>query len=205
MKLIWPAWLVASMLGPARLLSQATSAPPSPSIAARTGGMERRDGFLPIYLDQRQGRILLEIPRDSTRALLLITQATGLGSNPIGIDRGSSGETHVARFDHDGDRVLLVLENWAYRTSLPNSDHARTVAEAFPPSTIASMPLLAEEGGKLLVDATEMAMRDWNDVAGTLARSQQGTYAVARDRSSIYKPYTKGFPENTEIDASLTF
>src|SRR5580765_600427 len=189
----------------ARLSAQATSAPPSTSIAARTAGMERQGGFLPIYLDPRQGRILLEIPRDSTRALLMITQATGLGSNPIGIDRGASGETHVARFDHDGDRVLFVLENWAYRTSLPNADHARTVAEAFPPSTVASMPLLAEENGKLLVDATEVALRDWNDIAGTLARSQQGAYTVARDRSSVYRSNTKAFPDNTEIDASLTF
>ena len=178
---------------------------PATSIAARTAGMERLDGFLPIYLDQRQGRILLEIPRDSTRALLLVSQATGLGSNPIGIDRGANGETHVARFDHDGDRVLLVLENWAYRGSATNPDHARSVAEAFPPSTVAAMQLLAEENGRLLVDATDVALRDWNDVARTLAQTQQGTYAVARDRSSVYRPDTKAFPENTEIDASLTF
>jgi hypothetical protein len=167
--------------------------------------MERLDGFLPIYLDQRQGRILLEIPRDSTRALLLVSQATGLGSNPIGIDRGASGETRVARFDHDGDHVLLVLENWSYRGSATNPDHARTVAEAFPPSTVGAMPLLAEEGGRLLVDATEVVLRDWNDVARTLAQTQQGTYAVARDRSGVYRPDTKAFPDNTEIDASLTF
>ena len=167
--------------------------------------MERLDGFLPIYLDRHQGRILLEIPRDSTRALLLVSQATGLGSNPIGIDRGASGETHVARFDHDGDRVLLVLENWAYRGSPTNPDHARAIAEAFPPSTVASMPLLAEENGRLLVDATDVALRDWNDVARTLAQTQQGTYTVARDRSGVYRPDTKAFPDNTEIDASLTF
>jgi hypothetical protein len=67
------------------------------------------------------------------------------------------------------------------------------------------MPVLAQEGERLLVDATEMVMRDWNDVAGTLTRSQQGTYTVARDRSSIYRQYTKAFPENTEIDVSLTY
>ena len=167
--------------------------------------MERRDGFLPIYLDPEQGRILLELPRDSTRALLMISQATGLGSNPIGIDRGASGATHVVRFDRDGDRVLVVLENWAYRSTSGNADHARTVAEAFPPSTVAALPLLADEGGRLLVDATDLAMRDWNDVVGTLARSQQGTYVVARDRSTIDRAHTKAFPENTEIDAALTF
>src|SRR4051794_3548520 len=125
----------AVFVGSARLnvaMAQATSAPPAPSIAARTTGMDRRDGFLPIYLDPRQGRILLELPRDSTRTLFMVTQATGLGSNPIGIDRGSGGATHVARFDRDGDRVLMVLENWAYRSTGGNVDNARTVAEAFP-------------------------------------------------------------------------
>lgn len=135
----------------------------------------------------------------------MITQATGLGSNPIGIDRGSSGSTNVARFDRDGERVLVVLENWAYRSTSGNADHARTVAEAFPSSTVAGVPLLAEEGGRLLVDATDLAMRDWNDVIGTLTRAQQGTYAVARDRSSVNRPYTKAFPENTEIDVALTY
>jgi hypothetical protein len=197
--------LLAVVVQGAAARAQATTTPVASSIAARTVGMERRDGFLPIYLDGRQGRILLEIARDSMRALCLITQATGLGSNPIGIDRGASGATYVARFDRDGDRVLLVLENWSYRTSSGSPDHARSVAEAFPPSTVASMPLVADENGRLLVDATDVMMRDWNDVAGTLAQSQQGTYTVARDRSKVYAPNTKAFPDNTEIDVALTF
>src|SRR4029079_8017002 len=108
---------IAASMTPAALAAQATPASPIPlptvatSIAARTAGFDRRDGFLPIYLDPRASPILLELPRDSTRALLMITQATGLGSNPIGIDRGSSGETQVARFDRDGDRVHPRPEN----------------------------------------------------------------------------------------------
>ncbi len=201
---ILPAALAAA-LTPTVIVAQATPAPVGTSIAARTAGFERWDGFLPIYLDPRSGRILLELPRDSTRALLMITQATGLGSNPIGIDRGSSGDTYVARFDRDGDRVHLVLENWSYRSSSGDPNHARSVGEAFPPSTVSALPLVADEAGKLLVDATDAVMRDWNDVVGTLARSQQGAYTVARDRSSIYRPYTNAFPENTEIDVSMTY
>ena len=74
-----------------------------------------------------------------------------------------------------------------------NPDHARTVAEAFPPSTSAALPLLAERRRESCSSTSpSSSMRDWNDVAGTLARSQQGTYSVARDRSSIYRPYTQG-------------
>jgi hypothetical protein len=173
------------------------------SIAARTGGLERRAGFIPIYIDDRQGRLLLEIPRDSLRVLAFFLQSTGLGSNPIGIDRGANGADQVARFDRNGDRVLVVFENWNYRGASPGL--ATTVAESFPPSTVGALPLLAVEDGRLLVDATEFVYRDWMDISGTLARSNEGSYAVARDRSSLDRAFTKAFPENTEIDVALTF
>jgi hypothetical protein len=184
------------------LSAQGTPGP----IAVKTTGFERRDGFMPMYVDGKTGKLLLELPRDSARALLMVTQATGFGSNPIGIDRGSSEGSDVVRFDREGERVLVVLENWRYRSSAAvNRDHQRTVAEAFPTSTVASLPLLAEEQGRLLVDITDLVVRDWTDVAGTMARSRQGTYTVARDRSSVNRALTRAFPDNNEIDVSLTF
>lgn len=178
----------------------------APTIASRTVGLERRDGFIAMHVDPKSGRLLIELPRDSVRALLLISQATGFGSNPIGIDRGASADEQVVRFDRDGDRVLVVFENWRYRSSATtNAEHRRTVSEAFPSSIVASMPIQAEEQGRLLVDATDFAVRDWTDVIGTMARSQQGTYALARDRSGINRALTRGFADNTEIDVNLTY
>ncbi len=186
----------------------AQNAPPRPAvgtdIAAATARMEKRDGFLPLYLDAEQGKIYLELPRDSTGMLAFFSLSTGLGSNPIGLDRGAGGNDQVARFDRSGPRVLVVFENWSYRSSL-GGDHARTVAESFPPSTVASLPLVAAEGTRLLVDATDFFLRDWMDVTGTLLGGQQGSYSLARDRSSVYRPGTRGFPGNTEVDVSLTF
>ena len=186
----------------------APASAPAPSIrvSGTKSGFEKRDGFIPVLLDRAQGKILLELPRDSMRTLLFVSLATGLGSNPVGLDRGADGASSVARFDREGNRVLVVLENWGYRSSATNNPaHARSVGESFPPSTIAALPLVSEEDGRLLVDATDFVFVDWLDIAGTLERSRQGKYAVARDRSSIYRPYTKAFPENTEIDVSLTF
>ena len=137
-----------------------SEAPTGSQLQAKTAGMERRDGFIPLYLDAKQGKIYLEIPRDSTRALMFVSLATGLGSNPIGLDRGASGDSYIARFDKNGDHVLVVFENWNYRTSaLDNPAHARTVLEAFPPSTAASLPIIAQDGQRLVVDATEFFMR----------------------------------------------
>ncbi|GLC24102.1 zinc-dependent metalloprotease [Roseisolibacter agri] len=172
----------------------------------KTAGHERLDGFLPLHHDARTGKVLLELPGDSTRALLLTTLATGLGSNPVGLDRGMSGENYVVRFDRSGEKVLAVLENWQYRSSdTANAAHQRSVAEAFPPSIVAALPLVGTEGGRLLVDATDFFVRDWMDVPRTLERAGQGSYAVARDRSGINRALTRNFPRNTEVDINLTF
>jgi hypothetical protein len=186
--------------------SPAPAAAPASSIAAKTAGLEKKDGFIPIYLDNKTGKIMLEIPRDSMRILMFTGLATGLGSNPIGLDRGAGYDNYLARFDRNGDRMLVVFENWNYRSSASdNPAHLRTIAESFPPSTPGSLPIVAQEGSRTLVDATDFFMRDWNDVSGTLTQNNEGSYSVARDRSSIYRPYTRAFPENSEIDVALTF
>lgn len=185
--------------------ANAPAAAPGGSIAGRTQGLVQHPGFIPVYLHARQGKILLELPGDSTRALFFLSLATGLGSNPIGLDRGADGASHVLRFDRNGERVLAVLENWSYRGAPDDADHRRTIAESFPPSTVASLPVIAEERGRLLVDATDFFIRDWLDIAGTLQRTGQGSYALARDRSSPHAALTRAFPGNTEVDVALTF
>lgn len=182
------------------------AAQPAGPFGGKTAGHERLDGFLPLYHDARTGKVLLELPHDSARALLLTTLATGLGSNPVGLDRGASGENYVVRFDRAGERVMAVLENWQYRSSdTANRAHQRSVAEAFPPSTVAALPIVGTEGTRLLVDATDFLIRDWMDVPRTLERTGQGSYAVARDRSGLNRAMTRNFPRNTEIDLTLTF
>src|SRR5206468_11059119 len=126
-------------------VSQTPATTTASAPVSKTAGLERREGFIPILLDNKQGKIYLEMPRDSMRALMMVTLATGLGSNPIGLDRGASGDTYVVRFDRNGDRVLAVFENTNYRSSATdNAAHQRTVAEAFPPSTARSLPIISQ-------------------------------------------------------------
>jgi len=180
-------------------------APSQTSIVAKTAGFERRDGFVPLYLDSKQGRLYAELPRGTNRALFWVSLASGFGSNPVGLDRGASGADQVVRFDRDGDRVLMVFENTSFRSSLDNPAHKRSVEESFPSSTIAALPVVAEEGNRVLVDMTEVAYRDWNDVAATLTRLNQGSYSVARNQSSIDRAHTRSYATNSEIDVALTF
>ena len=195
--------LTACATTPAATPARTAPAGSTRTIAAATSGMERRDGWIPLYL--AEGKLYLELPTDSLRALFVATQPTGLGSNPIGIDRGGDAGAQVVRFDRSGDRVLVVFENWNYRGARDNADHARTVAEAFPPSTVASLPVAAREGSRILIDATALALTDWLGVGATLQESEQGSYAITSDRSSVNAALTRAFPRNTEIDAWLTY
>ncbi|MCC7194255.1 MAG: zinc-dependent metalloprotease [Gemmatimonadaceae bacterium] len=175
---------------------------PAATIAERTAGFVKRDGFVPVYTNDRTSQVLFEL-RDSTEMLLLTTLPTGLGSNPVGLDRGSGGGAYVPLFHRFGDRMLVTFQNTAFRSTY-GPDNLRTVREAFPNSTVFSLPILADEGGRLLVDATDLVYRDWNNIARSLGRGGQGTYTIARDRSRPYNPYTKGYADNTEIDIALT-
>jgi hypothetical protein len=81
----------------------------------------------------------------------------------------------------------------------------RAVEEAFAQSVLWGFTILAEEGGKVLVDATDFLLQDAHDITATLRNAQQGTYTVDKSRSAFYLPRTKNFPQNTEFEVTLTF
>jgi hypothetical protein len=199
--------LAVALLAPASLRAQTPAAAQAPAttIAARTAGFERRDGFVPLHVDTKQGRLYAELPREPLRALFWVSLASGFGSNPVGLDRGASGADQVVRFEREGDRVLMIFENTGFRTSLDDPAHRVSIEESFPYSTMAALPVLAEEGSRLLVDLTDVVYRDWNDVAGTMSRLNQGSYAIARDRSVLDRERTRAYPTNSEIDVALSF
>ena len=202
-----PTWMTALATLAAMASLQAQQGPaPLPTLAAKRGALVRHEGFVPFVLEPRTGQLWLELPASGLSTLQCLTLATGLGSNPVGLDRGASGTCNVATFMPIGGRMLMELENTSYRSTFANNpDHARSVAEAFPPSTVAALPIIAEEGGRVLVDATEMLLRDWMDAVGTLEATGQGAYTLSRDRSYVYEPSTRAYPRNTELEAALTF
>ncbi len=175
------------------------------TIADYTRTLEKRAGYFPVYWDAAKGRLLLEV-RPGEEFLYLPSLATGIGSEPLGLDRGLIGESMLAQFNRVGPRVQLVIKNLDFRaTRIDNAALVRSVEESFPTSTLAAFDVVAEDPGRVLVDATAHFLSDIMDIRGTLRREHAGTYQLDRDRSSIYLAHTKAFPENTEIEASLTF
>src|SRR5262249_35568614 len=83
------------------------AAGPPPSIEHRTNGMQKVDGFFPVYWDERSGSLFLEIPKFDSDFLLSTGLAAGLGSNDIGLDRGQSGQGRLVYFERVGPKLLL--------------------------------------------------------------------------------------------------
>ncbi|HEV8369113.1 MAG TPA: zinc-dependent metalloprotease, partial [Pyrinomonadaceae bacterium] len=128
-----------------------------------------------------------------------------IGSNDIGLDRGQLGNSFVVRFDRSGPRVLLVAPNYDFRALTNNPDERLAVKDAFAESTLWGFEVAAEEGARILVDATSFYLRDVHQVTNTLQRGQQGNYRLDPTRCAFYLANTKNFPLNTEIETTLTF
>src|SRR5579864_5760455 len=87
-----------------------------PSIEERTAGMQKLDGYFPLYWDDRSGNLYLEIPRFDTEFLYTTGLAAGLGSNDLGLDRGQEGGGQLVSFQRIGPKVLLVQHNESFRS-----------------------------------------------------------------------------------------
>lgn len=195
--------LVATSLGARALAAQAK---PVPTIAERTAGMKAMPGFFTLYWDEATARLYWEIDHLDTEFLYQVSMASGLGSNPVGIDRGQLGGTYVLAAKKTGPRVLLLEPN--YRFQARNSTNPReveAVRDAFAPSVHWGFDVVAQTGNSVLVDATAFFLRDARGVIQTLARSGQGSFSLDASRSTLYPAAIKSFPKNTEVEALLTF
>ncbi|MFQ5679430.1 MAG: zinc-dependent metalloprotease [Gemmatimonadota bacterium] len=198
--------VVGPALASAQEVEKTAAAPKEiPTIQEKTRGTERLEGFFDLYWDARAGKLYWEIGRWETEFLYQVSLATGLGSNPVGLDRGQLGGTYVLVARRVGPRVLLVQRNYAYRARSDDPHEVRAVQEAFAPSTLWGFEVAAEAGDRVLVDASKFFLRDAHGVVQRLKRTGQGSFKLDDSRSAFHLPHTRAFPKNTEVEVSLTF
>ncbi len=184
-----------------------TTAPPQattpPLLVMPT--IEHLDGFVPLRWDPENGKLWMEITRFGEEMIWQVSLASGVGSNPIGLDRSQLGATHIVRFDRVGPRVLMVEPNYAFRAISNDPSERRTVEQSFAQSILAGFKVESTTPRGVLVDATEFFLSDAHGISRRLRDAQQGSYSLDRNRSTLYLPRTKSFPRNTEVEATLTF
>jgi hypothetical protein len=182
----------------------ASAAERLPTPTQRAAGLERRDGFLPFYWDAGRGQLLLEVARWNEELLYGAGLAGGAGVLEASLDRGQLGDLGLVRFERVGQRVLLHQLQTVHRHEGPDREGARAVSESFPSSVLASLPVVAEEAGTVLADATDFLLRDVQ-IASLLKRAGQGDWRQDAARSVPYLERSGAFPRNTEIEVLLTF
>jgi len=224
-------FVIALVLLSSNLLAQQSSPQPARSelqtIAARTTQLERHDGFLPFYYDARRGELLLELSSVALERdfLYFVGLGSGIGSLEMFADRSSFGGDRGAAtcyFRRAGSRVLLIEKNEQFRATNGSPDLKRSVELSFPTSILVSLPIEAEENGRLLVNANPLVLRDAFGLLDQFRRPSRVNYAggqVVRgggnapaapwrlddQRSIVDMDHTRTFPLNTEMEGLLTF
>ncbi|HNP36661.1 MAG TPA: zinc-dependent metalloprotease [Woeseiaceae bacterium] len=200
MSKIFPAGLVLGLL-------VACSAAPvkDNSVSIVTTGKASLSGFIDLAWDESTGHLMFEPGELDAPFIYQSSLAQGLGSNDIGLDRGQLGATRIVRFVRSGPRILLVQDNLDYRAQSDDVDERNAVRESFAKSVIWGFEIVSENGDSILVDGTEFFLRDAHGLSEVLARREEGDYQVDMTRSAIYMPRTRAFPDNTEVEAIVTY
>ncbi|MGB5624095.1 MAG: DUF5117 domain-containing protein, partial [Woeseiaceae bacterium] len=163
------------------------------------------DGFVDIYWDEEQGRMLMRVDQFDAPLLYQTSLPRGIGSNDLGLDRGQLGASKVVRFLRSGPKVLLVEDNLQFRATSNNADERQAVAESFARSVVWGFEDIDPASQSTVIDATPFFFRDAHGVSATLKQMGEGEYVADGSRSAIYLARTKAFPDNTEIEVLVTF
>ena len=183
-----------------------------PRISRLTAGLEKKEGLLDLYLDRQKGKIWLEVPPATGREgevgsyLYVEGLLTGLGSNPVGLDRGQLGDTRVVTLRRVGGRLLVEQPNLRFRALSENPAELQAVRESFATSILWAGAIAAlEPDGRALVDFTPFLVRDAHEIASRMKRAGQGAWKLDPERSVVDPESCLAFPENLEFESLLTY
>ena len=181
-RLLVPALLLLVLSATVSAQPRSTAETRPPTINEKVAAMQKFPGYFPFYWDAKAGRLWLEIDKWNSEFLYVESLPAGIGSNDIGLDRGQLGQDHIVRFERVGPKVLLIASNQGYRANSDSADERRAVKDAFAESTLWGFEVGAEEGTRVLVDATTFYLRDVHGIPGTLQRGQQGQFRLDASR-----------------------
>lgn len=168
------------------------------------------DAFFAVEAKADDGKLLVTLPEpDADGVMLRAIHASGLtaglGSNPVGLDRGSVEGGRIIAFRKVGKKAVIEQENWTYRASAENPLEKKSVANSFARSFLWAGEIVEEKpDGSVVIDIGGFLTSDTMDLKGSLKGAGQGDYAIAADRSFPDYSSVLVFPDNVELDAFVT-
>jgi len=169
---------------------------------AAGGACAQEAAYMPVSIEAAKGRVLLTVPALDADVLYYTSLASGGGSVELPLDRGIM-DSAVVRFRRVGNKIVVEEQNLAFRSLGGDAAHKAGVAASFPTATLASLAIESEAGGKIVVDATPLILRDAVGLEAIMRRQNQGAYRFDAARSAVVM--AKAFPLNSEIEISANF
>ncbi|HVS01363.1 MAG TPA: zinc-dependent metalloprotease [Thermoanaerobaculia bacterium] len=163
------------------------------------------DGFLAFHL-KRDRSLLLELrPEQLERDFgMTLHLSRGVGEFNLHAGLPYSG-AQLMRFRRVGDRLLLIHRNPRF-TADPGSGMEKALEVNTGHSIVASFPVVSEneESKNLLADVTPFFVSDYAWVAYSM-KYAFGDKPVAFDKEKSFVERARAFPENVELDVTLTY
>ncbi len=212
-RLVVLSGLLILSLGFSGLATEVGAAEPSrlPAVAEKTAKLVKLEGLLTLWADAERGELWLELPAGPTDGVVgeyLYAEGirTGLGSNPVGLDRGQLSSGALVALRRLGGKLLIEEKNLRFRALSDSPVERASVEESFANSVIWAGPIAAlDADGRALVDLTPFLLRDSHGTAATLRETGQGEYRLDSTRSTVDLAACLVFPDNLELEAALTF
>ena len=179
-----------------------------PTIAKFTERMTKLPGFIPLYRDERGGKLYLEVPSAGSPDLLYQAYlASGVGHRALGdgLDRGTLGRGRLAAFRRFDGKVLLIQRNTRYLAPESELGGDGDAGSAFANATIAAFDVKAQEAGRALVDASDFFLRDGIGLPGILRARNQGAYALVPRLSAVDTASARASDRSVDVESVLAF
>lgn len=181
---------------------------PAAKISDPLAGLDHRAGFIDLYVDKNENKVLAKLPRAdedgvSLRLIHTARLTAGLGSNPVGLDRGWGDSGKIIVFRKLGNKVIIEAENTLYRANPNNPLEERAVRESFARSFLASADIVKSSDG-LIIDLTDFLTSDVLGLKQYLKDRGEGNFTLAKDRTLVDTSNVYAFPDNVEMDVFFT-
>ncbi|MBT8399387.1 MAG: zinc-dependent metalloprotease [Rhodothermia bacterium] len=162
------------------------------------------DGFFKTHL-KRDNTLYMELSPDQLNEEFGLIMHFSRGTGVFGLHDGLPlSDSRLMRFERHGDKIYLVHRNHRF-TADAGSPMETSLADNTGHSIVNAFDIVSEDSTKsLLIDATELLVSDYSDVADRI-KSYFGNKPASFDKGRSYVDEVHGFQRNVEIDALLTY
>lgn len=174
---------------------------------------EKIPGLFTLYRKQESGRdtIMMEIAESQLDRLVML-QATASTGDSERVVAGDPISDVLFKFVRQGDRLLLVVPNFAFRAD-QNRPLDRSVRRSFAESFLESLKIEArqEDRKSLLINVSDLFRGDIAQVASLFQGGQlpipglAGGPSYSLDREKTFVEQIKNFPENVVVRTTYNF